>query len=113
MNEHDNMKKLMESVNPYQELDEAPRHIGSNERYSPNTNIDITIPQSKRLSIKDLDDATFNELRNAYYSASDGLYALQTVASKMTQYPEFNEAFTKLFNEFNRFDGKFDLGKNL
>jgi len=46
MNNIEDMKKLMESVSPYQPLEEAPRHISSNDRYSPNTNIDINIPQS-------------------------------------------------------------------
>jgi len=44
MNNIEDMKKLMESVSPYQPLKEAPRHIGSNERYSPNTDIDIRMP---------------------------------------------------------------------
>jgi hypothetical protein len=44
MNNHDNMKQLMETVDPYQPLNEAPRHIGGNERYSSNNTIDINIP---------------------------------------------------------------------
>lgn len=38
------MKQLMETVDPYQPLNEAPRHIGGNERYSSNNTIDINIP---------------------------------------------------------------------